>query len=75
MLLAIRDHAGARTVGLKVSGGLRIVSDAARYLGLADRVMGPGWVSPRTFRLGASSLHAVLVAAAPAAPASGEPAP
>lgn len=64
MLLAIRDHAGERGVGLKVSGGLRDVADAARYLDLADRIMGPDWVSPRTFRLGASSLHAALVAAA-----------
>ncbi|MCJ2035280.1 deoxyribose-phosphate aldolase [Methylobacterium sp. J-068] len=64
MLRAIRDRAGERIVGLKVSGGLRTVADAARYLDLADRIMGPAWVSPRTFRLGASSLHAALVEAA-----------
>ena len=63
MLRAIRDHAGPRIVGLKVSGGLRTIADAACYLDLADRIMGPAWVSPRTFRLGASSLHATLVAA------------
>jgi deoxyribose-phosphate aldolase len=64
MLQAIREHAGSRSVGLKVSGGLRTLADAARYLDLADRIMGPAWVSPRTFRLGASSLHAALVEAA-----------
>lgn len=62
MLLAIRDHSGPRPVGLKVSGGLRKLADAALYLALADRIMGPDWVTPRTFRLGASSLHAELVA-------------
>ncbi|KQP92355.1 2-deoxyribose-5-phosphate aldolase [Methylobacterium sp. Leaf113] len=63
MLLAIRDRADGRSVGLKVSGGLRSVADAGRYLALADRIMGPAWVSPRTVRLGASSLHAALVSA------------
>ncbi len=49
--------------GLKVSGGLRRVEDAALYLALADRAMGPGWATPSTLRLGASSLHAALLAA------------
>lgn len=63
MLHVIRDHAGPRPAGLKISGGLRSVADAATYLDLADRIMGPDWVGPSTFRLGASSLHAQLVAA------------
>ncbi|KQT79777.1 2-deoxyribose-5-phosphate aldolase [Methylobacterium sp. Leaf465] len=63
MLRAIRDHAGGHPVGLKVSGGLKTVADAGTYLALADRIMGPAWVSPRTFRLGASSLRTALVAA------------
>lgn len=56
MLSVIRERGGARPVGLKVSGGLRRVEDAARYLALADRIMGPDWVGPNTFRIGASSL-------------------
>ena len=52
-----------RPVGLKPSGGIRTVSDAALYLGLADRIMGPGWATPRTFRIGASSLYDALIAA------------
>ncbi len=56
MLSVIRERGGARPVGLKVSGGLRRVEDAARYLALADRIMGPDWVRPNTFRIGASSL-------------------
>lgn len=62
MLRAIRAFE-ARSAGLKVSGGLRSASDAARYLALADRIMGTDWVSPRTFRLGASSLLGALTEA------------
>jgi deoxyribose-phosphate aldolase len=61
MLNAIK--ASRRPVGLKPSGGIRTVADAALYLGLADRVMGAGWATPATFRIGASSLYDALVAA------------
>lgn len=63
MLLAIREGDKDRPVGLKVSGGLRRVEDAARYLALADRIMGPDWVSPDTVRIGASSLLDDLIRA------------
>jgi deoxyribose-phosphate aldolase len=61
MLTEIR--ASGRPAGLKVSGGLRSVADAAAYLALADRMMGAAWVSPKTFRLGASSLFGALMQA------------
>lgn len=61
MLVALRETGGEH--GLKVSGGIRTVADAALYLALADRIMGPDWTTPRTFRIGASGLHAALVAA------------
>ncbi|GAB6842209.1 deoxyribose-phosphate aldolase [Methylorubrum rhodinum] len=67
MLFTIRDRDGARPVGLKVSGGLRRVEDAARYLALADRIMGPVWASPDTFRIGASALLDDLARAVEAA--------
>ncbi|MET0147052.1 MAG: deoxyribose-phosphate aldolase [Ilumatobacteraceae bacterium] len=55
-----QEHQRARglfpRVGLKVSGGVRTVADAAAYLDLADRIMGDGWVTPQTFRFGASGL-------------------
>ncbi len=54
MLTAIRDS--GRPVGFKAAGGLRTVADAGTYLALADRIMDPDWVSPATFRFGASSL-------------------
>jgi len=43
-------------VGFKAAGGVRTAQDAAAYLAIADRIMGPGWASPATFRFGASSL-------------------
>lgn len=73
MLDVIRE--AGRPVGLKASGGIRTLDDAAAYLALADRVMGPAWATPRTFRFGASGLYDALVAeieggAVPATPAS-----
>jgi deoxyribose-phosphate aldolase len=45
-----------RHVGIKPSGGIRTVDEAARYLAMADRIMGPDWATPETFRFGASGL-------------------
>ena len=68
-------HGSGRPVGIKPSGGIRTVADAATYLALADDVMGPDWVSRSTFRFGASGLLDALVAAcagdAAAAPTDG----
>ena len=58
MLTAIKQfrEKSGRDVGLKPSGGIRTVAEAADYLALADRIMGPDWVSATHFRFGASSL-------------------
>lgn len=48
--------AADRPVGVKMSGGVRTVSQAGEYLDLADEMMGAGWVGPATLRFGASSL-------------------
>jgi deoxyribose-phosphate aldolase len=61
MLNAIK--AAGRPVGLKPSGGIRTVADAKVYLDLADRILGQGWATPRTFRIGASSVYDALIAA------------
>jgi deoxyribose-phosphate aldolase len=61
MLDAIK--ASGRPAGLKVSGGIRTVADAALYLELADRIMGADWATPNTFRIGASSVYDALIAA------------
>ncbi|MET0579542.1 MAG: deoxyribose-phosphate aldolase [Ilumatobacteraceae bacterium] len=51
-----------RPVGFKASGGIRTLGDAASYLELADRIMGPEWATPDTFRFGASGLLDALEA-------------
>lgn len=59
LLEAVRD---AGRGGVKVSGGVRTADQADAYVALAAEVMGADWVSPATFRIGASSLLADLVA-------------
>ncbi len=59
LLEAVAGHPGA---GVKVSGGVRTVADAEAYLALAQEIMGPAWVSPQTFRFGASGLLDVVLA-------------
>ncbi|ALM53213.1 deoxyribose-phosphate aldolase [Halomonas huangheensis] len=54
MLEVIRDS--GRPVGFKAAGGVRTAEDAAIYLDLANEIMGANWVSPKTFRFGASGL-------------------
>jgi deoxyribose-phosphate aldolase len=58
MLEAIKaaQPALTRQLGLKISGGVRTLAQANDYIHLADQIMGQGWVSPQTFRFGASQL-------------------
>jgi deoxyribose-phosphate aldolase len=51
--------------GVKASGGIRTAEQAASYIALADRVMGPGWATPERFRIGASALVDDLLARLP----------
>jgi deoxyribose-phosphate aldolase len=60
ILDAIRST--GRPVGFKPSGGIRTLDDAARYLAVADEMMGPAWATPETFRFGASGLLDALEA-------------
>jgi deoxyribose-phosphate aldolase len=71
MLGAIAERGGG--CGFKAAGGIRTLPDAAAYLALADDLLGPGWATPRRFRLGASALLAEIVRAldGPAAAATG----
>lgn len=61
VMLATLAAEGGRC-GFKAAGGLRTPEDAAIYLALADRHLGPGWATPATFRLGASALAGALAA-------------
>jgi deoxyribose-phosphate aldolase len=45
-----------RTIGVKVSGGVRTLAQATSYLDLAVEVMGDAWVSAEHFRFGVSQL-------------------
>lgn len=49
--------------GLKVSGGIRTLDDAAPFLALVDARMGRDWATPHHFRIGASALFPALLAA------------
>jgi len=73
MLSAIKTS--GRPCGFKAAGGIRDARTAAAYLDLAAGIMGEGWISPMTFRFGASGvlndLLAVIEGRAPAAPARG----
>ena len=50
-------------VGFKVSGGVSTIADAQTYLEMYERRFGPGSATPRTFRIGASSLIKPVLAA------------
>jgi len=58
MLEAARDFylETGRVVGVKAAGGIRTAKDALRYLVLANETAGDLWLTPASFRFGASSL-------------------
>ena len=57
LLGAIAAHAGARNrVGIKPSGGIRTVADAAVYIALTAEVLSTAAVTPARFRIGASGI-------------------
>lgn len=49
-------------VGFKPAGGVKDAAVAGQYLAMAEEILGKDWVSARTFRFGASSLLASLLA-------------
>jgi deoxyribose-phosphate aldolase len=58
MLEAVRDHA-ARTgvrIGVKPAGGIRTAKQALHYLVMVRETLGPQWLAPGLFRIGASTL-------------------
>ncbi len=60
MLEAIR--ASDEEVGFKPAGGVKTTEDAGAYLALCDEIMGEGWATPATFRIGASGVLDALIA-------------
>nr|XP_021200840.2 deoxyribose-phosphate aldolase [Helicoverpa armigera] len=63
MCRAIREHyqtTGVK-VGLKPAGGIKTARDAVNWLVLVYTELGPEWLNPKLFRIGASSLLGELV--------------
>src|SRR6187551_544954 len=58
MLEAIRDvhDETGRVVGFKPAGGVRSAKQAIQHLVLVHETLGPDWLTPDLYRLGASSL-------------------
>jgi len=58
MLEAIRDvhDETGRMVGFKPAGGIRVSKQAVQHLVLVHETLGPEWLTPDLYRLGASSL-------------------
>src|SRR5881409_315475 len=58
MLEAIRDvyEETGRRVGMKPAGGIRQAKQAVQYLVQLHETLGPEWLTPDLYRLGASSL-------------------
>ncbi len=58
MMEAARDffHETGRPVGVKVAGGVRASKQAIQYLVLVYETLGPEWMTPERFRIGASTL-------------------
>ena len=67
MLLSLYDYwvllwaaAGQKKIGLKVSGGIKTISSAFKYINLTQKIMGKEWLNNDSFRIGTSSLFDVL---------------
>ena len=45
-----------KNVGFKASGGIKTLYDAKKYLSLSQSIMGSNWITPKHFRIGASSV-------------------
>src|SRR5438876_413381 len=58
MLEAIRDvhEETGRMVGFKPAGGIRNAKQAVQHLVLVHETLGPDWLTPDRYRMGASSL-------------------
>lgn len=56
IILETLKQQGDRTLGIKISGGIRTQAQAEKYLDLISDIMGPQWISPQTVRFGASVL-------------------
>jgi deoxyribose-phosphate aldolase len=58
MLEAVRDFYEITNtrIGVKPAGGIRNTKDAIKQLVLVNETVGPEWLNPKLFRIGASAL-------------------
>jgi deoxyribose-phosphate aldolase len=58
MLEAVRDFYEMTNtrIGVKPAGGIRTTKDAIKQLVLVNETVGPDWLNPKLFRIGASAL-------------------
>jgi deoxyribose-phosphate aldolase len=58
MMEAARDffHETGHRIGIKVAGGVRASKNAIQYLTILYETLGPEWMTPDLFRIGASTL-------------------
>lgn len=58
MLTAIKDyhHSTGKKIGFKAAGGVSTPEQAMVYLQMVEQILGPEWLSPKLFRIGASRL-------------------
>jgi deoxyribose-phosphate aldolase len=58
MLTAIKDYheSTGKFIGFKPAGGVSTPEQALIYLRLVEHILGPEWLSPQLFRIGASRL-------------------
>lgn len=63
MCRAIKEYheLTGRMVGFKAAGGIRTVHDALVYYTIVKEILGAEWLTPRYFRIGASSLANALL--------------
>ncbi|MDR2885475.1 MAG: deoxyribose-phosphate aldolase [Rikenellaceae bacterium] len=52
-----------RKVGFKAAGGVATAADSALYYTIIEQILGPAWLTPALFRIGASSLANNLLGA------------
>ncbi len=54
-------HSTGKKIGFKPAGGIQTPSQAILYYTLVEQVLGPEWLKPQLFRIGASHLVKALI--------------
>lgn len=57
VLKQYKQHTG-KTIGIKISGGIRTAEEAVKYYCIVKEVLGEEWLTPEYLRFGASTLSA-----------------